>query len=185
VVTFVLLALFGPELLDGSGRVYTAEIIDIPEPPELPTPPLLKPPSPLGTGFQSESSDHNVTSVKPKAQLSELKIKEAAKTPEKVDTASKSSTTLPKKATSLATRKPAWTLQLATFSQPKNAYALRERLTKDGFNSYSRLIKDSSGSTRYQVYVGPEISKEKMLIVKKQLAKKLKLKDGIIKPYVP
>lgn len=180
VVTFVLLALFGPEVLDGSGRVQTSSIIEIPDRPQVPEPSILKPPAPKGTGFDEQSiakAQQKLLEERPAIQPKEKPQLQEANVP--------SSPSLPRKAPELAQNKPAWTLQLATFSQPKNAYALRERLTKAGFNTYSRLLKDSSGQTKYQVFVGPELSKERLLAVKNQIAKKMKLNDGIIKPYRP
>ncbi|MFC3149739.1 SPOR domain-containing protein [Litoribrevibacter euphylliae] len=188
VVTFVLLALFGPEVLDGSGRVQTNSIIEIPDRPDVPAPPILQPPAPKGTGFDEASVREA------QQRLLAEKKQQAAKTPKPAEkkagsdvdsTAESVAQPLPRKAPMLAENKPAWTLQLATFSQSKNAYALREKLTKAGFNTYSRLLKDSSGETKYQVFVGPELSKQRLLVVKKQIAKKLKLSDGIIKPYRP
>ncbi len=176
VVTFVLLALFGPEVLDGRGRVQTNALIELPDRPELPEPSILKPPSPKGTGFDEKalaSAQQRLLVKQPETQTSSL------------DDPTTDVKPLPRKASQLAQDKPAWTLQLATFSQPKNAYALREKLTKAGFNTYSRLLKDASGQTKYQVFVGPELNKERLLAVKKQIAKKMKLNDGIIKPYRP
>jgi len=191
VVVFVLLALFGPEVLDGSGRMQTGIFVEIPERPDVPSPPILKPPSPQGSGFDDATREQ----AKNKQLLSETKLANIDKPKanqvhpsigaENKVSVQKKPEPLPKKAPVFASEKPAWTLQLATFSQPKNAYALREKLTKAGFNSYSKLLKDASGKTRYQVFVGPEISKEKLVAVKKRLASKFKLKDGLIKPYRP
>ncbi len=167
VVTFVLIALFGPEILDGSGRVHTTSMVAIPEPPVVPAAPILKPPSPKGTGFSRTEEPKVQANLNENRKTAPVVVKEE------------------KKAKVSAFKKPGWTLQLATFSQPKNAQALRKKLTKTGFNSYSKLLKDSSGKTRYQVFVGPELKKEKLMGIKKQLAAKLKLKDGIIKPYRP
>lgn len=167
VVTFVLIALFGPEILDGSGRIHTTPIVEIPDRPDVPPAPILKPPSPKGTGFASvetEPYDQPMVPRTTSAKATEPEVLVSAANP---------------------AQEPGWTLQLATFSQPKNAQALRKKLTKAGFNSYNKLLRDSSGKTRYQVFVGPELKKEKLMAVKKQLAAKLKLKDGLIKPYRP
>jgi len=191
VVVFVLLALFGPEVLDGSGRMQTGIFVEIPERPDVPPPPILKPPSPQGSGFDDVSREQaknkqlvseTALADREKPKIASLQSKEVTENEEPIATKREP---LPKKAPVFATEKPAWTLQLATFSQPKNAYALREKLTKAGFNSYSKLLKDASGKTRYQVFVGPEISKERLVSVKKRLASKFKLKDGLIKPYRP
>jgi cell division septation protein DedD len=194
VVTFVLLALFGPEILDGSGRMHTVSNIEISEPPVLPAPPVMKPTAKLGTGFDSDEQQEisyqnkidNLDRVNKKLQSQSEEVaktksvasdKQAQVKPPAVSDVKKTMATL--------AEKPGWTLQLATFSQPKNAYALREKLTKAGFNSYNKLLKDSSGKTRYQVFVGPELDKQKLMAVKQKLKTKLKLKDGIIKPYRP
>ena len=177
IVTFVLLALFGPELLDGSGRIHTIAVVDIPPRPVLPAPPLMKPVLPKGTGFYSEeqrAADYGNAVVLSANKQEVKKTSEVRKKAKKVVPVIKT-----------LAAKPGWTLQLATFSQAKNAYALRDKLTKSGFHSYNRLLKDSSGKTRYQVCVGPEIDKKKLMVVKQKLATKLKLKDGIIKPYRP
>lgn len=186
VVTFVLLALFGPEVLDGSGRVQTNSIIEIPDRPDVPAPPILQPPAPKGTGFDEASVREAQQRLLTEKKAQEARSLNTQPEASKEDSSStEKAESLPRKAPMLTENKPAWTLQLATFSQPKNAYALREKLTKAGFNTYSHLLKDSSGQTKYQVFVGPELSKQRLLVVKKQIAKKLKLDDGIIKPYRP
>lgn len=77
---------------------------------------------------------------------------------------------------------PAWVVQLASFSNHRNAHRLVARLKQNGYDAYARTIVTSSGKKIIRVFVGPEISKATITQVTQRLNKKYKLK-GLIKRY--
>jgi DedD protein len=68
----------------------------------------------------------------------------------------------------------AWTLQLASFKDAANARALRKQLLKAGHKVYSR----KNGSL-VKVYVGPELNKQRLEVLKKGLKEEFAL-DGLL-----
>lgn len=68
----------------------------------------------------------------------------------------------------------AWTLQLAAFKERSNAERLRDRLIKAGYSAY---IREKNALSR--VYVGPEVQRTELEMLKSKLARELKL-DGLI-----
>ncbi|WP_196221316.1 SPOR domain-containing protein [Sansalvadorimonas verongulae] len=78
-----------------------------------------------------------------------------------------------------------WSLQLAAFSQFKNAEQLQSRLRSDGFHAYTREGKShKKGESLYRVYVGPDLRKEKILKLRKDIEKDYSLK-GLVVRFVP
>ena len=77
---------------------------------------------------------------------------------------------------------PAWVVQLASFSNEKNAHRLVLRLKDNGYDAYSRVVSSPSGKKIIRVFVGPEISKEIIQKVVNRLSQQYKLK-GFIKRY--
>ncbi len=77
-----------------------------------------------------------------------------------------------------------WTLQLAAFSKQENAWQLQDKLRDSGYRTYTREGTSGSGKTLYRVYVGPELRKEKLLKLRKEIDQQLKLK-GIAVRFRP
>lgn len=81
-----------------------------------------------------------------------------------------------------------WTLQVGTFGDKANAQALSEKLTKKGYPSYVREIKDDKSGTTFKVFVGPDVqrahieeTKKKLLAIKQELH----ISGILLKPYQP
>jgi len=72
-----------------------------------------------------------------------------------------------------------WMVQLGTFSKTKNAYALRDRLRKDGFDGHAKDI-NIKGKKAVRVFSGPFVNKREAEKIKKKLDKKYKVDSLII-----
>lgn len=68
----------------------------------------------------------------------------------------------------------AWTLQLASFKDEANARSLRKQLLKAGHKVYTRKNGDL-----VKVYVGPELKRQRLESLKKELQEDLGL-DGLL-----
>ena len=75
----------------------------------------------------------------------------------------------------------AWTVQLASFWQKEHADKLLARLKKQGFTAYIEQ-KSANHTVIYQVFVGPEIERQKAERLLTTLYSKLQLK-GLIVQY--
>ena len=72
-----------------------------------------------------------------------------------------------------------WMVQLGTFSKTKNAYALRDRLRKDGFDGHAKDI-NIKGKKAVRVFSGPFVNRREAEKIKKKLDKKYKVDSLII-----
>lgn len=77
----------------------------------------------------------------------------------------------------------AWTLQLGSFNHAGNVNALVNKLRKAGFRAYTLPSKPVNGKLT-KVFVGPDISKEKIKKLSKEVEKITKLKGRMV-PYNP
>ena len=76
----------------------------------------------------------------------------------------------------------AWTLQLASFKNSKNAIELRDSLRSKGYKAY--ILKDGAGGFD-RVYVGPMLQRTKAEQLKLELTQETKLKDIGLRQYTP
>ena len=76
-----------------------------------------------------------------------------------------------------------WVLQFASFQEPKNAEALRDRLRKAGYKSYVAYRPDQT-DTMARVLVGPELDRKEVERLAVALKKEFKL-EGFIVRYLP
>ena len=74
----------------------------------------------------------------------------------------------------------AWVVQVGSFSNSKNALALRDKLRKKGYRTFVESIKTDSGKM-YRVRVGPELDKAKIEKAQKKLKQREKLAGKIYK----
>jgi len=72
-----------------------------------------------------------------------------------------------------------WMVQLGTFTRSKNAYELRDRLRKDGFDGHAKDIK-IKGKKAVRVFSGPFVNRKDAEKMKKKLDKRYKVKSLII-----
>lgn len=76
----------------------------------------------------------------------------------------------------------AWVVQLASFSQPKNAERLIRRLRGKGLTAYTRTTRKPDNTTLTRVYVGPELQRNKAHQVQQRLKQEFKL-NGVVRKY--
>ena len=75
--------------------------------------------------------------------------------------------------------KKAWMVQLGTFSNRKNAFRLRDKLRKDGFDGHTKEVK-LKGKTAIRVFTGPFVNKLEATKTKQRLDKKYKVDSRLI-----
>lgn len=75
-----------------------------------------------------------------------------------------------------------WVVQIGSFSNKRNAIALRDRLRESGYDVF---LEPANVSTRSmtRVYVGPEPERDDALASRQKLQHETKLK-GIVRPYL-
>lgn len=72
----------------------------------------------------------------------------------------------------------AWSIRVASFSDPLVAEQLEQKLQQQGYEAYLQ----SSDGNLYNVLVGPELAASNAHVVQKQLQQQLQLK-GVVVPY--
>jgi DedD protein len=77
----------------------------------------------------------------------------------------------------------AWVVQVGSFSNAKNARALKARLLKQGYKAYTETATTDAGQT-IRVFVGPMVSKQQSLQERNKIDKAFNLKAKVIR-YVP
>lgn len=68
----------------------------------------------------------------------------------------------------------AWTLQVATFRQPRSARSLVSRLRKQGFDVYTQQPRHKD-QKMVTVYIGPSYDKQQLLAIQQQLQRQANL----------
>ena len=152
ILLVALGVIFIPVLLDGSGfKSRNGRSIEMPPEPEFPP-------------------------------LSEIELKPVVPThvKQKSETAAAARPPSGKSVTRTALKEPtnAFSLQVSTVTISDNAYALRDKLRKDGYTAYVET-RTKNGKTSYRVRIGPELDKSKLKKMKSKLQKKYGL-DGFI-----
>ena len=74
-----------------------------------------------------------------------------------------------------------WVIQVASFSDSDNARRLLHQLRAKGFNVYSCQSKGKK--TIVRVFIGPDINRNKINQIQKELKQQLQL-NGVIRKYV-
>ena len=74
-----------------------------------------------------------------------------------------------------------WVVQVGSFSDSKNARALRDKLRQQGYASFVEDIKSKSGRV-YRVRVGPELTRQAAEQLQQRLTKKAGL-TGLVQAY--
>ena len=84
-----------------------------------------------------------------------------------------------KKQTDIKTlRATAWVIQVGSFSNKKNALALRNKLRKKKYHAFVEAVTKQSGIS-YRVRVGPEVKKDSAELMVKRLKKEMHI-NGIV-----
>lgn len=76
----------------------------------------------------------------------------------------------------------AWVLRVGAFSVQTNSDAFVKKLRDAGYDVYQKTTKNANNQTLLVVFVGPELSKDKLLQMQKALKDKFNI-AGLIQPY--
>jgi DedD protein len=152
ILLVALGVIFIPVLLDGSGfKSRNSRSIEMPPEPEFPPLSEIK----LDPVIPTHVKQRSVSAPVIKPESSKPKTKTALKQPGN-----------------------AFALQVSTVTIKKNAYALRDKLRKDGYSAYVES-STKNGKTSYRVRIGPELDMSKLEKMKATLSKEQGL-DGFI-----
>ena len=128
-----------------------------------------------GSGFKSRNSRSIEMPPEPKfPPVSEITLEPVVPTHVK----QKSESSKPKTKTALKQPGNAFALQVSTVTIKDNAYALRDKLRKDGYSAYVES-STKNGKTSYRVRIGPELDISRLKKMKATLSKEQGL-DGFI-----
>jgi len=116
----------------------------------------------------------------PAMQDIKLQLAKTAKASKKL-TSKKPSGEISKISATLLKTPKAWTLQVATFSNQKNAQHLLQTLRNKGFDAYTKAVK-LNNKTYTKVYVGPQIDQGRLKDLQRKLKKQYRL-NGVIAKY--
>lgn len=182
IVIAALGVIFLPDILDGKKQRQEEPFAEIPLRPEVKEAALPQQtietldlnsaesaPSNGDDSWQIEPAkkqDETVLSIEPKTV--------AKKTVVKVESVA---TTVSQKA--VTPKMSAWTIQLGSFNNASNVQALVKRLRSKGFTAYTLPTKPVDGQLT-KVFVGPNISKDKLVAIQSNIAKLTKLKGRIV-----
>ncbi|MCL1059284.1 SPOR domain-containing protein [Shewanella gelidimarina] len=182
IVIVALGVIFLPDILDGKKQRQEEQFAEIPLRPKVEDATL--PQQTIGTlelnnevpatsngddSWQIEPAqkqDQIAVAVEPKTEIKKTVTKVVTTTP----TASK---------TVAAPNASAWTIQLGSFNNAANVQALVKRLRSKGFTAYTLPTKPIDGQLT-KVFVGPNISKDKLVAMQSNIAKLTKLKGRIV-----
>lgn len=136
-----------------------------------------------GSGFKSRNSRSVEMPAEPAfPPLSEIELERvapAASRQSPVPAApTKTASTKPKTRSTLKKPQNAFALQVSTVTVKENAYALRDKLRKEGYIAYVET-RTRNGKTSYRVRIGPELDKNKLEKMKVTIKKEQGL-DGFI-----
>lgn len=71
-----------------------------------------------------------------------------------------------------------WVVQVGSFTEPANAFRLRDRIRKNGFPAFVEQLR-TGGAIAYRVRVGPELSRDRAEQLNGKLAAALQL-EGLV-----
>jgi DedD protein len=172
-ILLAVLVIVVPELLDGAGhRSRYPSSVDIPEAPVFkPMPaveslPIVQPDiSAQPVPEASVASATTDTAIPPPAEP-------VVEKPVAVESAKKPVTTSQKPAGSI---KPAWALQVGSFSEKNNALKMRDEFRARGYTAY---VDEDKGS--FRVRIGPELDRARLEKLQDKIYKQEKIKGMIV-----
>ena len=193
IVLVALAVIFVPMLLPGKGDLSgSIEGSNIPPEPDYRFPPVKPAPSapamapapvaPLGEKTQADSNDGDAGK--------DVAKKESLKSPANVVKTTKAAKVIKTSKAPAAKKAPVktspnkvsgWIVQVGSFSDSKNAKALRDKLRKLGHASFVEKVKGESGMV-YRVRVGPELTRKSAEKLSQRLAKEAQL-TGLVQAY--
>jgi DedD protein len=182
IVIVALGVLFLPDILDGKKQRQEEQFAEIPLRPEVEDAAL--PPQTIETlelnneGSAPANGDDSwqIEPAKKQGQTA-LTVEPKTETKKAVVKAESSVATASKKVA--ASNASAWTIQLGSFNNAANVQALVKRLRSKGLTAYTLPTKPIDGQLT-KVFVGPNISKDKLVAMQADIEKLTKLKGRIV-----
>lgn len=182
IVIVALGVIFLPDILDGKKQRQEEQFAEIPLRPEveqaqlpeqaIETLELDTEVSNTAVGDDSWEIEPTIEEEKAAAVVNtEPKVKEVAVSAESTVVAAN-------KKPAVANSK-AWTIQLGSFKNAANVQALVKRLRAKGFSAYTLPTRPVDGQLT-KVFVGPNISKDKLTAMQSDIEKLEKLKGRIV-----
>lgn len=182
IVIVALGVIFLPDILDGKKQREEEQFAEIPLRPEVEQAQL---PQQAIETLELDTEASNTTagddSWEIEPAIEQDKTVAVVNTEPKV----KSVTVETEKVAAAANKKPvvanskAWTIQLGSFKNAANVRALVKRLRAKGFSAYTLPTKPIDGQLT-KVFVGPNISKDKLTAVQSDIENLEKLKGRIV-----
>lgn len=186
-ILVALVVIFLPSLIDGEKTTYQQEFVATPIKPEL-----KQHSKTLPNNASIKQEKIVIENAKPiesenkKANSSDWKVEEVAATvivddkPVQAPTMNSNSKA---KFEKVEFSDPAWTIQLGAFENKENINALLKKLSKAGFRAHTipKVVMDGQLT---RVFVGPDVSKEK-LESKLPRLKSLTSLNGKLVPFSP
>ncbi|WOT03996.1 SPOR domain-containing protein [Shewanella youngdeokensis] len=178
IVIVALGVIFLPDILDGKKQQQEEQFAEIPLRPVVKDAAL--PQQAIDTVALNETSQKPAVAddsweIQPAVNDTKTAVVEA-KTEAKTKTETKTVKAAKKVVTSKAS---AWTIQLGSFKSAENVQVLVKRLRSKGFTAYTIPTKPIDGQLT-KVFVGPNISKDKLAAMQSEVHKLTKLKGRIV-----
>lgn len=183
VGAFVILSLaviFLPMVFDNPHEVEKVTIESVPPKPSFQNIVIEKPERPTFKVIDIDPADNKIKKQEQhQAHLTTKKEPNKSTVAPLPSASSKKEEQSKPKVNHLPLFKNIWMVQLGTFTVAKNAYELRDRLRKDGFDGHAKdiIIK---GKKSVRVFSGPFVNKNTAEKAKRKLDKRYKVKSLII-----
>ena len=153
-----------PSLLDGPIIDSEYLVLDVPPHPEIKT-------------YKTDNTEYEAMVSKVDEQISQDQVPADLDHLDKNDEVARKPTVEPAR----PELKPAWTVQLGSFTQIENAKELKHTLQKNQFRAYMKKAQTENG-INYRVFVGPEIRQSDANSVAQKLQKEFGL-SGLVVRY--
>jgi DedD protein len=190
VGAFVILTLaiiFLPMIFDKPHVIGNSKIVPVPPRPDMQTVVVKKAEKPEFKMLEVDAADNKVKSIQ------QIKSKPAAVPAQSVNenkaaveinaskpkVAKASSATLGSQVSHLPMFKNVWMVQLGTFGDSANAYRLRDKLRKDGYDSHTKPVT-IKGKKSVRVFSGPFVNKREAERTKKKLDEKYRVNSLVL-----
>ncbi|RLV58708.1 SPOR domain-containing protein [Parashewanella curva] len=183
IVVVALGVIFLPDMLDGKDKRQEENFSEIPLRPEfsgdLQQPLVVDVQPNYNPDIESASASSN-EQVNDSKNTESLESNTEQPQPKQDNQAKvKSQPSVPDIQQPTLTNSVAYTIQLGSFNNAKNANALVQRLRKQGFRAYS-VPKVPKNKQLTRVYVGPDISKTKLAQTQQKLHEFTQMKGRIV-----
>ena len=186
VGAFVILTLaiiFLPMIFDKPHVVGNSKIVSVPPKTDFQTVVINKPKKPSFEVLDVDPSDNKIKiasrikTAKPvPVTKASSKLASSPKTSVKKVAVKKAATP---KVSHLPIFKNVWMVQLGTFGDSANAYRLRDKIRRDGFDGHTKKV-NIKGKASVRVLSGPFVNKREAQKVKKKLDTKYKVNSLIV-----